>query len=278
MLLLDAMEDAPTMYVVLTARNLIQKPACRAMLRELRRQLRRRWPDVRWAVLVEFQKRGALHLNLLTKGVEKTGATCEARLRWQFDRQGKCPPCSSVDGRCYVCSVAAIWCSLDGVDARPSGQWGEAMNDEVGVVQYVTLHFMKPSQAPPSGWRGHRYSCSRDYLVRPASVMREEARSSLRVKRALHRGESLELAQHAEENRPTYSLYRERGIQPGAELSLGAVARRRGARARSKLVRDLADYWRGDLTEEQRGGAERTPEATRRPPALFTMPNREPNV
>ena len=58
---------------------------------------------------------------------------------------------------------------------------------------------MKPSQAPPIGWRGHRYSATRDYLVRPASVMREEARRSLRIKRKLWAGESLEVAMHAVE-------------------------------------------------------------------------------
>jgi hypothetical protein len=44
---------------------------------------------------------------------------------------------------------------------------------------------MKQSQAPVIGWKGHRYSSTRDYLVRPASKMREEARRSLRTKRLL---------------------------------------------------------------------------------------------
>jgi hypothetical protein len=162
MLLLDAMEDAPTLYVVLTARELIEKPACRTHLIQLRRGLRERWPDVRWAVLTEFQKRGALHLNQLVKGVPLED-------REEFHER-----------------IVQLWCSR--VDALPTAQWSDAMSDAVGVVQYVTLHFMKPAQAPPIGWRGHRFSCTRDYLVRPASVMREEARQSLRLKRLLHRG------------------------------------------------------------------------------------------
>jgi hypothetical protein len=163
MLLLDALEDAPTLYVVLTARELLEKPACRRHLTQLRRSLRDRWPDVRWAVLAEFQKRGALHLNLLVKGV---------------------PPADLEE---FHAAITAAWCRR--VDAEPAGQWSDVMADRVGVVQYVTLHFMKPAQAPPKGWRGHRFSCTRDYLVRPASVMREEARQSLRLKRAIWRAE-----------------------------------------------------------------------------------------
>jgi hypothetical protein len=60
-------------------------------------------------------------------------------------------------------------------------------------VRYVSLHFLKESQAPPKGWRGHRTSQSRDYLVRPASVMREEAKRSQQVKRLLAKGVPAEL-------------------------------------------------------------------------------------
>jgi hypothetical protein len=65
MLLLDAMEDAPTIYLVLTAREHLTRAQCTDHLRQLRRAARKRWPSIRWAVLVEFQRRGALHLNLL---------------------------------------------------------------------------------------------------------------------------------------------------------------------------------------------------------------------
>src|SRR3954453_18539078 len=69
MLMLDAVEYAPTVYAVLTARELLDRADCRGHLTKLRRSLRRRWPAIEWAVLVEFQRRGALHLNLLIKGV-----------------------------------------------------------------------------------------------------------------------------------------------------------------------------------------------------------------
>jgi hypothetical protein len=162
MLLLDAMEDAPSLYVVLTARELLDRGECRDHLRQLRKALRRRWPDIRWAVLVEFQRRGALHLNLLVKGVPVEDAETLRE------------------------AVCGVWCSR--VDAEPWAQFAGAVNDGAGLVRYIALHFLKPAQAPPKGWRGHRYSAMRDYLVRPAKVMREEARQSLKLKRLIWRG------------------------------------------------------------------------------------------
>jgi hypothetical protein len=159
MLLLDAMEDAPTIYLVLTAREHLTRAQCTDHLRQLRRATRKQWPSIRWAVLVEFQRRRALHLNLLVKGVPVQD--CE-RLRE---------------------AAATLWCSR--VDAEDVAQWAGVIADELGVVKYVTLHFMKQSQAPVVGWKGHRYSSTRDYLVRPASVMRREARRSLTTKRLL---------------------------------------------------------------------------------------------
>src|SRR3954470_8201648 len=156
MLMLDAMEDAPTLYVVLTARELLDRADCRRHLEQLRRQARRRWPSIRWAVLVEFQRRGALHLNLLVKGV----------------------PAEDADQLHDV--LAGAWCAR--VDAKPRAQFVGRVNDGGGLVRYIALHFLKPAQAPPIGWRGHRVSYSRAYLVRPAAEMREQARRSLRVK------------------------------------------------------------------------------------------------
>jgi len=160
MLMLDAMEDAPGIYIVLTARELLTRAQCRDHLRKLRRSLKRRWPAVRWAVLVEFQRRGALHLNLLVKGVPSEDLD-ELRER-----------------------AVGIWCSR--VDAEPVGQFAGLVNDGPGLVRYIAQHFLKPAQAPPKGWRGHRSSQTRDYLVRPAAALREEARRSLRVKRELY--------------------------------------------------------------------------------------------
>ena len=74
------------------------------------------------------------------------------------------------------------------MDALPVGQWSGVIEDGVGTLRYVAkmlAHGLKAEQAPPIGWRGHRTSQTRGYLVRPASVMREEARESLRRKRLL---------------------------------------------------------------------------------------------
>jgi hypothetical protein len=169
MLLLDAMEDAPTVYVVLTARELLDRAECRRHLLQLRRSLRKCWPSIRWAVLVEFQRRGALHLNLLVKGVPVDDVE-------ELHRR-----------------ASSLWCRR--VDAEPQAQFVGPVNDGAGLVRYISLHFLKRDQAPPAGWRGHRYSATRDYLVRPAARMREEARRSLRLKRLLHRGVPVELAE-----------------------------------------------------------------------------------
>lgn len=161
MLLLDAMEHAPTLLVVLTARTHLERPDCTDHLRQLRRSLRRQWPAIEWAVLVEFQRRGALHLNLLVKNVA---------------------PDQAAELHAAIC---AVWCSR--VDAVAAAQSVTPIYAVGGAVKYVSQHFMKPAQAPPEGWQGHRYSSTRGYLVRPARIMREEARTALKRKRELWR-------------------------------------------------------------------------------------------
>src|SRR3954453_21765546 len=50
MLTLDAMEYAPSLWTVLTAREHLTRADLRVQLRHLRRVLRRRWPDAEWFV------------------------------------------------------------------------------------------------------------------------------------------------------------------------------------------------------------------------------------
>lgn len=164
MLTLDALEHAPELWLVLTAREHLTRPETYRHLEHLRRHLRRSWPDVEWFVQVEFQRRGALHLNLLLKGVPK-GDLDELRE-----------------------AAVTLWCKR--VDALPVAQWAGEVHDGGGALRYLqkTLsHGLKQEQAPPLGWRGHRTSQTRGYLVRPASVMRQEARAVLREKRAIRR-------------------------------------------------------------------------------------------
>lgn len=165
MLTLDAMEYAPTLWSVLTAREHLTRAECRDHLRQLRKAVRAHWDASEWFVQVEFQRRGALHLNLLHKGV----------------------PLDQADELHRV--LVERWCSR--VDALPAGQWSDAIDDGVGAVRYLSkmlAHGLKAEQAPPIGWRGHRTSQTRGYLVRPASVMRLEARRSLKVKRRIWAG------------------------------------------------------------------------------------------
>lgn len=162
MLTLDAAEHAPTLWMVLTAREHLTRRDTYAHLKQLRTATRRRWPEIEWFIQVEFQRRGALHLNLLIKGV----------------------PVDQLQELHNV--VVERWCAR--VDAETVGQWSGAVADGVGVVRYISkmlAHGLKAEQAPPLGWRGHRTSQTRGYLVRPAGVMRQEARAALRRKREL---------------------------------------------------------------------------------------------
>lgn len=172
---LDAEEYAPTLYAVLTAREHLTRDELRRHLDKLRYFARKAWPLIEWAVSIEFQKRGALHANLLIKGVpadDREGLS----LLW-FGRR-------KANGRID----RGVWTSR--VDANPESQYLGALDSYGGAISYLNeqlVHGLKSEQAPPLGWKGHRTSQTRGYLVRPASVMRREARDSLRRKRALHR-------------------------------------------------------------------------------------------
>jgi len=212
MLWLDAVEYAPSLWVVLTAREHLTRADCHGHLRQLRKATRKRWPEIEWFVQVEFQRRGALHLNLLVKGVPVD------------------------DGDELLELLSERWCAR--VDAEPVGQCIRRIADAGGLARYLqkTLsHGLKREQAPPIGWRGHRTSQTRGYLVRPASVMREEARTSLRAKRALRRaiqagqeGHDAELVAHQAVELAAATSWRifKRASDPPAALRRCTVAAR----------------------------------------------------
>jgi hypothetical protein len=208
MLSLDAMEWAPNLWAVLTAREHLSRKQTYRHLEQLRDSCRKRWPDVVWFVQVEFQRRGALHLNLLLKGVP------------------------DVDHEALHERLSSVWCRR--VDAEPVGQWVGVVHESEGVIRYLSkmlAHGLKAEQAPPIGGRGHRTSQIRGYLVRPASVMREEARQSLRLKRLLHRGFDAETAdlELAAANATTWTMQH---VQPGTVLKTvrcNGLENRRGA-------------------------------------------------
>lgn len=167
---LDAAEYAPTLLAVLTAREHLTRAQLRKELDHLRRAAKKRWSVIEWAVSIEFQRRGALHANLLIKGVP-TDARDELRSLWFGDELER-----------------GIWTRR--VDAEHQAQYLGELASHDGAIAYLNqqlVHGLKQEQAPPLGWRGHRTSQTRGYLVRPASVMREEARDSLRRKRTLHK-------------------------------------------------------------------------------------------
>lgn len=164
MLVLDALEWAPVAWSVLTAREHLTRAEFNGHLRRVRDRLRLRWPEWEYFVQVEFQRRGALHGNLLHKGIP----------------EGRFPE--------FQAQLVEFWCER--VDALPVSQWGEPIDGRgaEGVVKYLSkmlAHGLKAEQAPPLGWKGHRTSQSRGYLVQSAAAMRRRAREALQVKREL---------------------------------------------------------------------------------------------
>jgi hypothetical protein len=75
------------------------------------------------------------------------------------------------------------------VDAEPRGQYVGEIGQAGGLMRYLALHFQKSEQAPPIGWRGHRFRTTRGYLAQPMVDAREQARASLRLKREIRRAE-----------------------------------------------------------------------------------------
>src|SRR5579875_2123725 len=184
------------------------------------RALRRRWPDCEYAALVEFTtgygpRSGGLrrpHWNLLLKGI----------------------PAEDVEAVREV--VVAVWCARE--NAEPRAQHVGRISDAGGLMRYIALHFLKESQAPPPGWRGHRFLKSRGYLSRPTSLAREQARDALRLKRELWRARGQGLEGSAAERRAqeaverakalTWRIYRMPAACPG---SAAALAPRSGGSA-----------------------------------------------
>jgi hypothetical protein len=172
-LALDAVEsgNAPTIWMVLTTRTATGEARRFYKSREcLMRSIKRRWSGAEYAALVEF-----------TTGYGKRSG---GRRRPHWNVLLKSVPVDAVEELRQV--VAEVWCARE--DAEPRGQYVGAVSEVGGLMRYIALHFQKESQAPPKGWRGHRFIKSRGYFGRPMPKVREEARRSLRLKRLTHRG------------------------------------------------------------------------------------------
>lgn len=216
MLILDAMEYPPSLWVVLTAREHLTRAECRRHLEQLRRVAQRQWPDIEWFVQVEFQRRGALHLNLLIKGVP------------------------AEDREQLHAVLVDRWCSR--VDAKPIGQWSGSVTEAGGIMKYLAKHLahgLKVEQAPPLGWKGHRTSQTRGYLVRPAAIMRQEAREARRLKRELWRAlEAGHRGQDAEEAAQTALLASQ--ATAWSMVRIGEDPRTAEERNRDRMLKRLA--------------------------------------
>lgn len=177
LLSLDAMYGpAPELVAILGTRSTSTSPAdFYGARRQVHRALQRRWPCCELAALVEFttgygaNAGGARrpHWNVLVKGV----------------------PVDDLEAAGAI--IARVWCGQ--VDAEPEAQYVGAIREHGGLMRYVAMHFQKESQAPPEGWRGHRFLKSRGYLWAPTPAAREEARQALRLKRELWKAHELGL-------------------------------------------------------------------------------------
>lgn len=137
--------------------------------RKVLRAVRRRWPAANYAALLEFTtgygpRSGGLrrpHWNMMWKGVPDD------------------------DLAAFAAVVSRVWCAH--VDALPERQYVALLRDAGGFTKYVARHFQKTSQAPPEGFRGHRFTASKGYLWLPTPDAREAAREVLRAQRTAWR-------------------------------------------------------------------------------------------
>jgi hypothetical protein len=165
-LTLDALGgSAPAAYAVLTAPEHLTRAEFNGHLKHVRRKLQRLGWSWEHFVQVEFQRRGALHANLLLK----------------IERQHV---------REFRVELLDEWCGR--VDGAPDAQYCELVADALAVAKYTSkmlAHGLKQEQAPPHGWKGHRTSHTRGYFGRPMWQVRRDARASLQFKRELWRAE-----------------------------------------------------------------------------------------
>jgi hypothetical protein len=163
--------NAPTSYLVLTQPSADREPRSYYESRnQLQRVLRSQLDGYEAAWLVEFttgraKTSGGLrrpHFNALLKGVRTDDQTTVVRQ-----------------------VVEDVWCRRQG--ATSAAQYVAPVGEVGGLTRYLALHFAKPGQAPPAGWRGHRFRATRGYLWCPTPQARKLARESLSNKRELWR-------------------------------------------------------------------------------------------
>jgi len=155
----DAEDQLPAFYAVLTCRNFLTRQKLRRHLEHLRRQLRKVWPQLEWFVALEWQRRGAIHVNLIIKNVARSLLRAfRARLWRGWSRR---------------------------VDAVPEAQYVAEIRNPLHAARYVAKlgqYLGKAEQSAPVGWRGHATSQTRGYFGTPIAYLRQLAKISLRWK------------------------------------------------------------------------------------------------
>jgi len=160
--------EPPVLWSVLTTRTAtIDTAAFKDARHRVREAVTRRWPSAQCATLIEF-----------TTG---RGTHSGGRRRPHWNDTWKGVPVEDGDHLRRV--LAEAWCGR--VDALPRGQHVQPIAEVGGLMRYLALHFQKESQAPPAGWRGHRFRTTRGYLAEPMAAARERARGALRFRREL---------------------------------------------------------------------------------------------
>jgi hypothetical protein len=175
LLALDAMHGtAPAIWLVLgTGTDEMSPKLFYAARKHLIKALRRAFPDrvIEWAALVEFTTgystqsggRRFPHWNLLLKGLYEADIEAVREI------------------------VARVWCGRSEFKATSEAQHVGTITAAGGLMRYLALHFMKESQSPPEGWKGHRFLKSRGYLWTDTPTARVIAKQSLKLKREIHK-------------------------------------------------------------------------------------------
>jgi hypothetical protein len=171
MLALDALDEAPEVWMVLTTpRNLRRQEAFYRSREKLVAALKRRFPELRYLCILEYttgehDERGRRfpHWNVFLKGVTADDV----------------PTIRAV--------VRKVWCKRERASIR--AQYVEGVRDRTALTKYTALHFLKESQRPPDGFSGHRVCGSKGYYARPAWKLRADAEASLRMKREIWKAE-----------------------------------------------------------------------------------------
>jgi hypothetical protein len=168
LLWLDAMSNvAPSLWIILTTRSATLDMSVFYRAHEkLVKALRRRFPGLAWARLLEF-----------TTGY---GLNSGGKRRPHWNMFVKHVPATEEAIATVSQVVEEVWCPR--VDARIEGQAVVPVEEMKGLTRYVAMHFQKESQSPPDGFRGHRFTHSRGrrpYFSVDMPTAREEARDSL---------------------------------------------------------------------------------------------------